>query len=237
MIFRKGQFYGFVYLMLLATDVMALITGKQSIHVWVKPLLMPCLLAYFLLVIPGQVRQYWLPVALGLVSAWAGDVLLLFEKYNPLFFILGLSAFLITHIFYILFFKKLIRPHANWWQKNVAQWLTILAFGVLLVAGLWPYLGALKFPVLLYASVISVMVSLSLRIQPDIPKQIWVWLAIGAFLFLISDSILAINKFIQPGNFGGGSVMLTYGFAQYFIALGTVRFCQAISDVNQAPAE
>ena len=47
---------------------------------------------------------------------------------------------------------------------------------------------------------------------------------IGAFLFIISDSLLAINKFYQPFGYAGIVIMLTYGIAQLFITLGAVRY-------------
>jgi uncharacterized membrane protein YhhN len=233
----KNQFLGYLYLLLLLTDVCALIAGENAIHTWVKPLLMPTLLGFLWGVIPPQTKYYWLPVALGLTTAWLGDVFLLFESYSPLFFILGLSAFLITHVFYIIFFKKLIQPYPDWWARHFYKWIAVLSFAVLLAIGLWPYLGALKIPVLLYAMVISTMVIGSLRVQHGLPRNIWVWMALGAFLFFISDSILALNKFMSPAKFGGASVMLTYGLAQFFIVLGTIRFCEAIADEAPRPVE
>lgn len=229
----KNQFLGYLYLLLLLADVCALILGLNAIHTWIKPLLMPVLLGFLWQVIPNKARHYWLPVALGLMAAWLGDVFLLFESYSPLFFIMGLSAFLITHVFYIIFFRKLIQPYPNWWNRNFYKWITVLTFAILLAIGLWPYLGALKIPVVLYAIVISTMVIFSLRIQHGLPRNIWVWMALGAFLFFISDSILAINKFMSPAKFSGASVMLTYGLAQFFIVLGTIRFCEAIADEGQ----
>ena len=46
----------------------------------------------------------------------------------------------------------------------------------------------------------------------------------GAMLFIISDSLLAINKFYYPFQMAGIFVMVTYGLAQYFITYGAIRY-------------
>jgi len=42
----------------------------------------------------------------------------------------------------------------------------------------------------------------------------------GALIFIVSDSILATNKFIFPFDYSGTLILLTYFIAQYFIATG-----------------
>jgi len=46
----------------------------------------------------------------------------------------------------------------------------------------------------------------------------------GAGLFVISDSVLAINKFYQPFEAAGILIMLTYGLAQFFIIKGAIKY-------------
>ena len=48
----------------------------------------------------------------------------------------------------------------------------------------------------------------------------------GALLFVISDSVLAINKFYHPFEIAGIIIMLTYGLAQFFIAEGAIQYIQ-----------
>jgi uncharacterized membrane protein YhhN len=233
---KFARLSGYVFLCLLFADVIALAAHQPTFHFWLKPLLMPVLLIFFYYNTPiHPAKNAWYIFA-GLSFAWAGDVFLLLENRIPNFFLFGLGSFLATHICYIFFFKKLASPNTNWYIKNAWLWLSILVYGVLLVIGLWPDLGEMKIPVIIYAGCISIMVILSMRTQPDLPKNIWVWLALGAFLFFISDSILAINKFHTASQFGPPLVMLTYGLAQYFIILGCIRFFRAIANANQAPA-
>ncbi|HRF25670.1 MAG TPA: lysoplasmalogenase family protein, partial [Chitinophagaceae bacterium] len=50
------------------------------------------------------------------------------------------------------------------------------------------------------------------------------WLLTGAILFVISDSVLAINKFYYPFEYRGVLIMLTYGMAQWFIVKGAILY-------------
>ena len=44
----------------------------------------------------------------------------------------------------------------------------------------------------------------------------------GALLFITSDTLLAINRFISPLESARWAVMLTYGMAQLLIAWGAL---------------
>jgi len=227
-----------LFFLLLLIDLIALASGMQSIHFWTKPLLMPVLGLYVYLKLSGNPSSLWLLTLSGILLAWAGDVFLLFEYKNPSFFLFGLASFLGTHICYIFVFRKLIEPFSGWWLKNSWLWLAVVGYGITLVYILWNNLGAMKIPVMVYASCISIMVILSLRLQTGMKKQVWIYFSLGAFLFIISDSILALNKFLQPVDFAAPAIMLTYGLAQYLISAGTVKyFGSAIAREDGVPVE
>jgi uncharacterized membrane protein YhhN len=58
----------------------------------------------------------------------------------------------------------------------------------------------------------------------------------GALLFVVSDSILAVNKFLQAGSWAPPAIMLTYGLAQFAIAAGASNLPKAASGEALAPA-
>lgn len=211
----------FTFLLL---DVISLAFGLSSIHFYTKPALMPLLGIFLVYSLSANPKVAWYFTFVGIVLAWAGDVFLLFEYKNPLFFLFGLASFLGTHICYIFLFRKLINPAMGWWKKNAWLWIAVVLYGIILIAILWESLGGMKIPVIVYALCISIMVMLSLRLQPGMPKKVWIYFSLGAFLFFISDSILALNKFLQPVNFAAPAIMFTYGIAQYLIAAGTVKY-------------
>ncbi|MEJ0106730.1 MAG: lysoplasmalogenase family protein [Bacteroidota bacterium] len=69
-------------------------------------------------------------ILFALFFSWAGDILLLFVADNASFFLAGLSAFLIAHIFYIFFF------HALRVQENIKGKVFLLVLVFYLLCGL-----------------------------------------------------------------------------------------------------
>ncbi len=119
-----------------------------------KPLLMPLLIGWFLYSgIRNVTKRNW--IILALFFSWLGDVLLMFQVKNELFFILGLSAFLLAHIFYILFFHFIRLKEKI--PFNSIFLLVVIVYYVILMSWLSPYLGALTLPVRVYGIVISLM--------------------------------------------------------------------------------
>ena len=131
----------------------------------------------------------------GLVFSWAGDIFLLLVDKNSLFFIFGLGCFLTTHIFYILYFLRIRSTNISLLKKQPLVLLLVTGYGIAFAWLLFPHLGNLKIPVIIYATVICTMLLCSLHIfyKVSIPSNFFY--LTGAASFVISDSLLAINKF------------------------------------------
>jgi uncharacterized membrane protein YhhN len=214
------------WILLFAVILIATITGgllkNQLIDYISKPLIVLSLAGYFLWQ-TGKTRspvKKW--IVLALFFSWAGDILLMFQSSDSIFFLLGLSAFLIAHIFYIVFFH-LVRIKENV-KGNVWLLLIVVIYYAALITFLSPYLGDMKLPVRVYGIVISFMFMLAMHMLFIKNKMAGQWMMAGASLFVISDSTLAINKFYQPFEIAGVVIMLTYGLAQLFIVEGTNRY-------------
>lgn len=218
--------YGFILFWLIAmVDIVAISLHNHQIPFFAKPLLLPVLMLT-LVSSSHQSDRRWL-IMIGLFFSFAGDVFLLFEDSNSLFFIFGLASFLITHVFYILFFlspKKAGRSLL--FQKPFLILLVIIYSGVLLFL-LIPTLGPLTVPVILYAVILSVMFLCSLHVYNKVSTVAGEFFITGAGFFVISDSLLAINKFYMPLPAAGFFIMLTYCLAQYFIVKGFIRMQQS----------
>jgi len=151
-------------------------------------------------------------LALGLAFSTAGDVLL---DLDPRLFAFGLGAFLLTHLTYISLFVRnrtaAIRPE----PRRLAAVLTILVYSATLSVWIVPSVGALAVPVVLYICALTAMVSAAILARFQQP-----WVAAGAILFLISDSLLAIHKFKTPVPQRDFLVWTTYYLGQCGIALG-----------------
>ena len=152
-------------------------------------------------------------LAVSLLFSSAGDVLL--EIPGEKMFLFGLVSFLIAHLLYIvLFARNFPRPL----KTGAAQKLIIVAvpvYSIVMTAWLWPGLGDLAGPVVFYICAITAMV-ISAALAGFSSRLILV----GALLFFLSDSLIAINKFKSPIKYNDYLVWSTYYAAQLSITLG-----------------
>ncbi|CAN5807307.1 lysoplasmalogenase [soil metagenome] len=186
-----------------------------------KPLIIPLLLAA-LFFKTGQPKGK-MKIVIALVFSFLGDVFLLFENDGPLFFIAGLVCFLLTHIFYISYFLQLRQSGESPVKSYPFLPILITLYSAGLLYLLWPGLKDLKIPVIIYASIISVMLYLSLCIPYKAGKIAGQLFITGAVVFVASDSLLAINKFYNPFTLAPFLIRITYCFAQYCIVKGFIK--------------
>jgi len=213
--------FALIFWVIVGADVLGIATGISLLHYIAKPLLIPVLM--LLLVFTSTTAPRKNLLLAGLFFSWLGDMFLLFEDKNSLFFIFGLVCFLTTHIFYIIYFLKIRSSAVSLLKKQPLFIVVVIGYGVTLVWFLFPHLNDLKIPVMVYAAVICTMLLCSLHIFKKVNKPANIWYLSGAALFVVSDSLLAINKFYQPFAFAGVLIMLTYCAAQYFIANGFIK--------------
>jgi len=134
---------------------------------------------------PASAVDRWLLAAL--VLGFAGDQLLVARRT----FTLGLAAFLLGHLAYVAGFSH-AAPPAGWpWPPLVP--LGAIAVGAL--SWLWPHLGRLRIPVVLYVAAISAMAWGAWGATLAGPMA---WrCGVGATLFLLSDLTVARNRFVR----------------------------------------
>jgi uncharacterized membrane protein YhhN len=217
----------FLFAFILIADLISIYFESEISRYFTKPLLMPLLVFYFVLAtgsISSSLKK-WL--ILALLFSWAGDVLLMFEPMNRLFFIFGLAAFLIAHIFYIILFD-LIRVKERV-RQSLLPLLPIALYYLVLIGLLQPHLAEMKKPVNIYGLIICIMLSFAIDLWRIKDRKVSFFIITGAFLFIVSDSLLAINKFYNSFEFAGIAIMLTYGIAQLLITVGTARYISSAS--------
>lgn len=157
-------------------------------------------------------ERAWLVSAL-LLSA-GGDIALDFYRgRSERFFLLGLGFFWLAHLAYIGgLTRSMALSDAPWFLLPVAG--LAVAF---LTYRLWPRLGRLRWPVLGYIAVLSAMVASAILHAPSNA-----WLIIGGLTFMVSDALIAIDKFIGRIPRRDLFIMLTYYLAQFLITLAFV---------------
>ena len=218
----KKTIWIILFALVLLIDLVAVYLNNESLQFISKPLLMPLLAIYLLLQTSSATSGLKAWIFLALFFSWAGDIFLLFEERGSNFFLLGLSAFLVAQVFYIVFFHNIrMREYI---RGNALLLLLVIVYYSILINVLSPYLGNMKLPVRIYGVVLSFMVMLAMHTMLGKNKKAALWLTMGAILFVVSDSLLAFNKFFSPFNYAGVVIMLTYGLAQLFITEGAVRY-------------
>ena len=176
-----------------------------------KPSTTALLLLLAVLSTTAHGARYQQAVVIGLACSLAGDVLLMLPRDR---FVAGLASFLLAHVAYIVALSAGV-PIGT----APALLVPLAAMAALLLWLLWPGLGKLRLPVLLYSATILLMV-----------WQAWGWhwafdtpgsrlAALGATLFMASDAVLALNRFRRPFPGAQAVIMLTYVAAQALIAL------------------
>lgn len=218
----KKQSWILLVVIILVANIAGGILKNQLVDYISKPLIVITLAGYFLSQTNGDSSSLKKWILLALFFSWVGDVLLMFQQKDKLFFLLGLSAFLIAHIFYIIFFHW-VRINENV-KGNAWLLLIVVIYYAALITLLSPFLGDMKLPVRIYGIVISFMLMLAMHMLSIKNRSAGRWMMAGALLFVISDSVLAINRFYQSFEIASAVIMLTYGLAQLFIVEGAIRY-------------
>jgi alkenylglycerophosphocholine/alkenylglycerophosphoethanolamine hydrolase len=155
----------------------------------------------------------WVLVALAL--SLCGDVFLMFgdgARASDRAFIAGLVSFLLAHLAFVWAFAQGLRA------PELPGWLAIVVFyavGLLLV--LLPRAGALKLPVLAYCLVLAAMVFAAAARHASFGDTSSLLAVLGALLFLVSDSLLGVRRFV--GRFRGAQALI---LSTYWGAIGLI---------------
>ena len=156
---------------------------------------------------------YRYAVVAGLVFSLMGDILLMLPRER---FIAGLASFLLAHLFYIAAFTL---EGAR--SPGLLYALPFAVYGLVMLRVLLPGLGRLKAPVIIYMPVIMLMAWQAFCRWMTTAQRGSALAFMGALLFVISDSVLALNRFKRPLQSAQLYIMATYFTAQWLIALST----------------
>jgi uncharacterized membrane protein YhhN len=200
------------YMLLLESEASpGLRTIIKPIPIWVL-----CLMVRSLI---GGSEQYTRRIAYGLLLCSAGDVCLELEEYPGMehLFVFGLASFLVGHLLYIAAFASAKKVTL---RAVIVVPLCLFAQGMFAV--LYPHLETeLVVPVFVYANTISTMAIYSLCRDGGSAVS-YRWGALGACVFVVSDTVLAINKFVVPISSAKEIIMVTYFTAQIFLAVSAI---------------
>ena len=235
-----------MYFLLALVYLWADANGLRQWVVVTKPLLVTTLLVYFWRVgwrfrkissnAPGKAgsgrsirsvqasrRFGWLIMA-ALLCSIAGDSFLLFSENG--YFIHGLGSFLLTHVFYSWAFLTVSgKSIVGTIRGNKPALVVFLLILMGLMTYLWPDLGGMRWPVLIYGVAIVTMGWSVAQLRGIVHPNIFWLLLTGAVLFMFSDSMIALEKFKSHElalPYPRLLIMVPYILAQFLIVRGAV---------------
>ncbi len=198
----------------IATAVMALVLllAEEAGFAWLVYLAKPAttiLIGLIAWAAAPQDPRYRRRILTGLAFSLAGDVFLMLPGG---WFVSGLACFLAAHVAYIAAFVSGRRPLADW-----RPLMPFAVFGVGYLAVLWNGLDGLRLPVAAYMAAIVTM-AWQAHARARAGRHGARLAAIGSVFFVVSDGLLAWNRFQQPFSWAGPAITVTYVAAQWLIA-------------------
>lgn len=220
MLSKSDKIFGFIFSSIV---ILELVFGSNPVyehfHYISKPAIVVSLLVFFWMYSISLHSKLRRLIALALMFSLAGDILLMFVAKSQMYFLIGLVSFLIAHLMYIIAFAQ----QQNKALKPYRLILVLLVYACGLFYFLKDGLHDMLIPVIIYMVIILSMATMAFLRQNMISKTSYLLVLSGAILFMISDSILALNKFYQPLAYANVSIMFTYALAQFLIVLGILK--------------
>jgi len=187
-----------------------------------KVMIMPPLMVIFILNLKvGSNRLHKFMFA-GLFFSWIGDVLLEVPGGGEVMFMAGLGGFLLSLLMYAFVFFT--TPGKNEvFHNRFYLIIPVLLYGFAMGFYLYDHLGEMRLPVIVYETVMISMLAGAVSRIGKVNRTSYVMVLSGSILFIISDSVLAVNKFVNPVLLSTLIIMGTYIAAQWLITTGYIR--------------
>ncbi len=220
---KKYLKFNLIFALIFVLQLVAECYNLATLRYITKPLIVISLLVIFAISTKLKGR-FHKRLFTGLIFGLAGDVLLMLVWQNEAFFMYGLIAFLLCHIFYIRAFYLDFSSAPQLDKKGARIAIVLCAlFSISFYVYIRHSLGAMKLPVMIYTFIISLMMMMAAFRNMRVNKLSFNLILFGAIFFLMSDSILAYNKFVNSFDLAGLLIMATYMIAQYLITIGGIE--------------
>ncbi len=203
----KVTFFVFVFVSIL--NIIGIILEIPILIYIFKPFIILSLLFLYVFSLPKRLKWY----VIALEFSFFGDVLLMFS--GELFFMAGLISFLMAHLLFIKIVLGRIKEFNL--LKVIFSIIPFLVVFSLLIFNLKESLHEMLWPVIIYGLTISTFGAVSLIDFLNTKSKKSLLMLFGAIIFMISDSMLAIDKFHFEAHLFKVLIMCTYVLAQYLI--------------------
>ena len=223
MTFKSSYLFGAVSIL----EIYAEISQNHLLRFICKPLLMLSLMYYYYDTAAKSFTDRHKLMIVAFFFSWIGDVALMLVFKNEKLFLVGLLAFLVTHVLYTIAFNKVEQPDTDpilprqlWKVAPLMFYMAALFYFLIPAISVNEKTHGLLMPVVVYGVVIANMVAFAINRFGRVSIQSYRWVTIGALLFMLSDSIIAINKFLNPISSASVFIMILYIAGQFLIAKG-----------------
>lgn len=209
-----------VYAAVAAVVLLSDLAGAREVRFLFKPLIMISLMCWALIASDSRPVERKGLFVIGMAFACLGDIFLMYRGY----FLAGLAAFLVMQLLYMFAFA----PEAPISTADSSFRLkTLAAVGILSIILLVVMPGlrerALVFAVPLYGIAITSMAFIASLRSREVSRASYQRVLIGSLLFVVSDTLIAVNSFVSPVPHSHFWIMSTYMAAQYLIVRGMLK--------------
>jgi len=211
-----------LFAVIVIVELLGRLLDNIQMEYFVKPLIMIWIALYFMLY--TRKSSFTIPVLLAFFFSWAGDNLLMLSGKNELFFFAGVGGFFCAQVSYIYIFTKFSEKGGKGYvQKKPWVALIFIAYVAGMLFLLFPGLEGMMKPIItIYALSLMAMSMMALNRSGRVAASSFKLVFFGSLLFLLSDSMIAFNKFHSEIPLAGFLIMLTYIAAQYMIMRGLI---------------
>lgn len=222
----KNILFTFLFLASIIGVFTGILIQNKLLDYLFKPLIMISIGGYFLLN-SGKLNKSVVRFAMiAFLFSLLGDSFLMFANGGNSYFIFGLASFLIAQIFYIFLFQKTIQLSGkeSFLTKNRIYLIPYFLYGAVVYSLLFVHLDfVLKIAVFIYITAILCMSAMALNRFKAVSLKSFYFVFSGSVLFLISDTLIAFDKFVTPVPNDRIFVMSTYIAAQFLIMKGLLK--------------
>lgn len=213
----KSYYFVPVFLLILSADLLFNnLNGLYSFRLLSKPAISITLLIFYLLNSKNRHPKERTLLSVCLLCLFMGDVFLL-ENTSLYFFPVGFFAFFMANIFY----SMVLYRSANLDINKSYPFLAVSAIYLFAIFYLmYDKLDSYFVPVLIYMFAVLNMIQAAFLRYKVVNHYSFLLVFIGALLFLLSESILALHMFYEPFPYKNFLIMFFYGLSQLLIILG-----------------
>lgn len=222
----KKYLFHLLFLIIVVGDLTGELLQIKWIDYSFKPFILIWIGGYFLMYAKNIDKKVFQLAMFAFVFSWFGDMLLMFGEIDFIYFLVGLVSFLIAQIFYIFLFLRTINISGKMpFLKKKPYWLILyIAFGLIVYTILYSHLDAvLRIAVFVYMTALLSMSAMALNRFGNGHPVSFSLVFIGSLLFVLSDTMIALNKFLTPIPYEGIFIMTSYISAQYLIMRGLLK--------------